>query len=61
MFLKYILQTFVMHSRSGAEWGGHNNRHLLTYKQVEYRPNLTQTNTKCMGYWVLCHIRRNRT
>ena len=20
-----------MHSRSGAEWGGHNNLHLLTY------------------------------
>jgi len=27
----YILQTFIVHSCSGAEWGGHNNRHLLTY------------------------------
>ena len=25
-----ILQTSVMHSRSGAVQGGHNNRHLLT-------------------------------
>jgi len=29
--LLYILQIFMMHSRSGAEQGGHNNRHLLTY------------------------------
>jgi len=26
-----MLQTFVMHSWSGAKQGEHNNRHLLTY------------------------------
>jgi len=28
-----FLQTVVMHSRSGAEYGKHNNIHLLTYLQ----------------------------